>query len=130
MKATFTTLAQEQLINTDAEPDDNLHWPGEPEKRIGAARLVRDGPLIRQRGFQLTWRGMLNTLGLLVIFGALLAVFLGWPVATSVRQMLSPIVGTPIEVQFGPGSVPSLPNFRTLIDKDTPESAYARGALA
>ncbi|KAJ6508227.1 glycoside hydrolase family 16 protein [Mycena sanguinolenta] len=93
--------------------DDGLHNP-DP---------VRDAQLDR------TWdifssRGWANATALVVILGSLIALFAGYPVIVHFTHPGPSIVGFNLGGINGTGQVPVLTNFPSLIDPDTPQSAY------
>ncbi|CCM00674.1 uncharacterized protein FIBRA_02713 [Fibroporia radiculosa] len=99
------------------EADDHLHLP-DPSDKPG--HIDRDGPV-------LSWRGFTNVGSLLLLIGALLTLFAGYPIITYTRSSAYTSLGA-----YGPGGingsgqVPQIPGSVGLIDADTPRSAYTK----
>lgn len=112
----------------EPEPDDDFHDPGPKLERVGPDYRLVEPKNSRSDGvFGIGFLGLLNLLAIFVIATALVGVFAGWPVynwATSLKPSTFGAAG--IGGTNGSGQVPDLPNFRGLIDKDTPESALTR----
>ncbi|BGP38928.1 hypothetical protein JCM10449v2_002866 [Rhodotorula kratochvilovae] len=117
------------VTNTYPEPDDDFHDPGPKLKSFGPDhRLIEPKEYRRSQGiFGVGWIGILNLLAIMILALALVFVFAGWPIynwATSLS--LSNYGAAGLGGTNGSGQVPDLPNFRGLIDKDTPDSALTR----
>lgn len=102
--------------NKDPDLDDALHNP-DP---------VRDAAL--DRSFTIfSARGWANASVLVIIVIGLLTLFAGYPVIIYVRDRArTQHVGFNLGGTNGTGQVPDFPNMPSLIDKDTPRSAYSR----
>ncbi|KAG9030154.1 hypothetical protein FRB95_004292 [Tulasnella sp. JGI-2019a] len=94
--------------------DDLLHNP-DP---------IRDAALDR-RWTLFSLRGWLNVIMLVVLLAGLIGLFAGWPIAIWYRQTHPTGPGYNLGGINGTGQIPVL-NVPTLIDKDTPQSAYGR----
>lgn len=74
-----------------------------------------------------TFRGLLNIGCLLIILICFLALFAGFPIVTYYTEEIQSTNGA---YNLGginaTGQIPLIENFATVIDKDTPESAYTR----
>lgn len=104
--------------NQQSEMDDAMHMPDPKGAKEGSYNWD-----------PFSIRGWLNALVLFVLLAALIVLFAGWPIIIEVRDRnkdktlgafnLGGINGT--------GQVPDMiPNFRTLIDQDTPEDVRTR----
>ncbi|KAJ7778805.1 glycoside hydrolase family 16 protein [Mycena maculata] len=111
------TLARTATVNTRFEKnldlDDALHNP-DP---VADARLDRSFDIFSARGWA-------NATALVVILGGLLMLFAGYPILVHYTHPAPKIVGFNLGGINGTGQVPILTNFPTLIDGDTPSSAY------
>ncbi|KAJ6586931.1 beta-glucan synthesis-associated [Mycena vulgaris] len=96
----------------EVDPDDELH---KPEIRTG----------IERGGHVLSLRGFTNLGCLLILLLAILALFIGYPVITVVRN--TDVFGAlNIGGRNGTGQVPGIPGNWALIDADTPVDAYSK----
>jgi hypothetical protein len=99
----------------DTDLDDALHNP-DP---------VRDAAL--DRSFTLfSIRGWANSFALLVLTFGIIALFIGYPIIAFYRRTTLQAVGYNLGGINGTGQVPDLPHMPTLIDADTPSSAFTR----
>ena len=101
----------------EPEDDDALHAPSPVDTKMGRKRGSSQ-PFILYSA-----RGWLNvgTLGLLL--AAILMLFIGYPVLLHVEDKPSSGPGFNLGGINGSGQVPLFPNFPSLIDDDTPQSA-------
>ncbi|GAA5848788.1 hypothetical protein JCM9279_002946 [Rhodotorula babjevae] len=110
------------------EADDDFHDPGPKLERVGPDYRLVEPKNSRSDGvFGIGFLGLLNLVAIFVIATALVGVFAGWPIynwATSLTPERFGAAG--IGGTNGSGQVPDLPNFRGLIDKDTPQAALTR----
>ena len=110
------------------EADDDFHDPGPKLERVGPDHRLVEPKNSRSDGvFGIGFLGLLNLIAIFVIATALVGVFAGWPIynwATSLTPERFGAAG--IGGTNGSGQVPDLPNFRGLIDKDTPQAALTR----
>nr|KIR47083.1 glucosidase [Cryptococcus bacillisporus CA1280] len=99
----------------DAEDDDWMHNPDPKNDRK------------YDRGTIFAFRGLLNVGCLLMILICFLALFAGYPIITYYTEEIQSTNGA---YNLGginaTGQIPLIENFATVIDKDTPESAYTR----
>ncbi|KAJ7028462.1 glycoside hydrolase family 16 protein [Mycena alexandri] len=96
------------------ELDDALHNP-DP---VRDARLDRSFDIFSARGWA-------NAIALIVLLGGLLALFAGYPIISHFAHPSPPIKGFNLGGINASGQVPELTNFPSLIDPNTPESAYS-----
>ncbi|KAH9927250.1 beta-glucan synthesis-associated [Fomitopsis serialis] len=97
------------------EADDDFHQP-DPDDR--PRRINRDGPIF-------TWRGFVNVGFLVLVVGALLTLFAGYPIITYYRENhMGTLGGFNLGGTNASGQVPMIPGNHGLIDEDTPKSAY------
>ena len=99
----------------DPDLDDPLHNP-DP---------IRDAALDRKVTF-FSWRGWANASVLFIIVVGLLALFIGLPVVADQTRSQFNVAGFNLGGINASGQIPDLPNFPTLIDKETPQSAYTK----
>ncbi|KAJ7364852.1 glycoside hydrolase family 16 protein [Mycena albidolilacea] len=95
------------------ELDDALHDPD----RVRDARLDRSCDIFSVRGWA-------NVTALVFLLGGLLALFAGYPVIAHFTHPDPPIKGFNLGGINGSGQIPLLTKFPSLIDPDTPASAY------
>ncbi|KAJ7573926.1 beta-glucan synthesis-associated [Mycena floridula] len=101
-----------QVYTTTPEPDDVLHNVDPKRDRLNA------------KGSIFTKRGLLNLGCLVFTCLAIVGLFAGYPVASSItRTRLSFLGGFNIGGINATGQVPAMSNGRGVIDADTPESA-------
>ncbi|GAA6029982.1 hypothetical protein JCM8097_009200 [Rhodosporidiobolus ruineniae] len=106
---------RESNLLFEKEVDDYLHdFDPELEKHLD-----------KQRQARFSFMAILNTICLLVVVIVLIGLFAGWPIY---RFAIDGSWGTlpSYYIVNSSGVVPSIPNLPSLIDGDTPESAYAR----
>ena len=77
------TLPVPFLLESGPERDDFFHYPGPKVKRIGRARMIADGKYIRGDGSFCNSRACMNCLGLALMAGISLAIFMGYPLYVS-----------------------------------------------
>lgn len=110
-------MARTQTVNTEwqknLELDDALHNP-DPMRD---ARLDRSCDIFSVRGWT-------NVTALVFLLGGLLALFAGYPVIAHFAHLDPPIKGFNLGGINGSGQIPVLTKFPSLIDPDTPASAY------
>ncbi|KAJ7790537.1 glycoside hydrolase family 16 protein [Mycena olivaceomarginata] len=110
-------MARTQTVNTEwqknLELDDALHNP-DP---VRDARLDRSCDIFSVRGWT-------NVTALVFLLGGLLALFAGYPVIAHFAHPDPPIKGFNLGGINGSGQIPVLTKFPSLIDPDTPASAY------
>ncbi|KIK67788.1 glycoside hydrolase family 16 protein [Collybiopsis luxurians FD-317 M1] len=99
------------------ENDDYLHNPD-----------VRRGKIVDHVGTVFTGRGLANVGFLLLLCGALLLLFIGYPVLTFVRKAQTEASALNALGINASGQVPEIGNFG-LIDLDTPNDAYTKKSL-
>ncbi|GAA5934221.1 hypothetical protein JCM10213_003734 [Rhodosporidiobolus nylandii] len=112
---------------TYPEPDDDLHDPGPMKlKSFGPDhRLVE--PRSYKSGQWLSWHGFLNLAAVVVLCLALVFVFAGLPIWQWITKLEAKTYGAAgLGGVNGTGQVPDIPNYRGLIDKDTPDSALTK----
>ncbi|KAF8645123.1 hypothetical protein AX16_007952 [Volvariella volvacea WC 439] len=109
-----TTLAQFQW-DKDPEVDDALH---NPDPR-------RDAKLDRSCD-PFSFRGWVNAGMIFVLIMGLLTLFAGYPIIIEYSKPPEVIQGWNVGGINSTGQIPDLPGLPTLIDKDTPSSAYTR----
>ncbi|KAF5369541.1 hypothetical protein D9758_002593 [Tetrapyrgos nigripes] len=110
-----TATVPHYLWDRDPELDDALHNP-DP---------VRDAKL--DRSFTLfSARGWLNVGALFILVGGLLTLFAGYPIIIHYAQERPETSGFNLGGINGSGQIPDLPGLPSLIDSDTPTSAYTR----
>ncbi|KIY69736.1 glycoside hydrolase family 16 protein [Cylindrobasidium torrendii FP15055 ss-10] len=97
------------------EPDDFLHNPS-----------VRNGRIVDDKSRSFSGRGFANLGCLFVLMAGLLALFVGYPIATYLNNHAERVANN-LGVN-ATGQVPELGNFG-LIDKDTPKDAYTIESL-
>ncbi|KAJ7140118.1 glycoside hydrolase family 16 protein [Mycena filopes] len=111
-------MQRTQTVNTEwgknLQLDDALHNP-DPERD---ARLDRDFDIFSARGWA-------SATTLFFLLGGLLALFAGYPIIWHFSHPSPPIRGFNLGGINGTGQVPQLTNFPSLIDPDTPQSAYS-----
>ncbi|KAJ6598824.1 glycoside hydrolase family 16 protein [Mycena vulgaris] len=103
------------LSPNHVEPDDALHNPD-----------VLDGKIVDRTSLSLSSRGIANAGCLIIICGALLTLFLGYPVISYMKTLASSSSSTLLVNSTG--QVASIGNFG-LIDLDTPADAYTFTSL-
>ncbi|KAJ7611703.1 glycoside hydrolase family 16 protein [Roridomyces roridus] len=110
-------LARTATVNTRFEKnldlDDALHNP-DP---AADARLDRQFDVFSLRGW-------VNATALVVIFGGMLMLFAGYPILAHFTHPGPKVVGFNLGGINGSGQVPELTNFPSMIDQETPSSAY------
>ncbi|KAG7451540.1 glycoside hydrolase family 16 protein [Guyanagaster necrorhizus] len=96
-----------------AEPDDALHLP-----------TVRNGKMVEDADLSFSSRGIANVGCLTILCSGILALFVGYPIMTYVRDQNTTTTTTTTALGVNSsGEVPDMGNFG-LIDADTPEDAY------
>ncbi|OSX60014.1 glycoside hydrolase family 16 protein [Postia placenta MAD-698-R-SB12] len=101
----------------DPDLDDALHNP-DP---------IRDAAIERScTPFSL--RGWLNVSALVILVGALLTLFAGYPIINYYEHPTPKSAGYNLGGINGSGQIPDLPHMRQLVDKDTPDSALKHTA--
>jgi len=77
-----------------------------------------------------SWRGWTNGLTLLVLLAGFIVLFAGYPIINFYHDKRASEGANTAGYNLGgvnaSGQIPDITNFPTLIDKDTPESAYTR----
>ncbi|KAF7364752.1 Glycoside hydrolase family 16 protein [Mycena venus] len=110
-------LARTQTVNTqwgkNLDLDDVLHNP-DPARD---ARMDRSCDIFSARGWA-------NATALFFLLGGLIALFAGYPVIVHFTHPEPQITGFNLGGINGTGQVPLLTKFPSLIDPDTPTSAY------
>lgn len=107
--------------NLRAPAADDLHDPGKMPPVSGRSRLQYDGARIK-KSHRSNLLGVANALAVILVLGALLFVFAGWPIMTEYRS-------DPDRYNQGTnntGQVPTLNlggSYSGLIDSDTPDTA-------
>jgi hypothetical protein len=75
-------------------------------------------------------RGWINVLAIFVLLGALITLFAGWPIIVFYKDHFASNGANTAGFNLGginaTGQVPKMPDFASLIDKDTPENVMAR----
>lgn len=99
------------LYDKDPDLDDALHDPN-PDPSIDSWTI-------------LSWRGWVNAIALVVIVIGLVTLFVGYPIIHFVLNPQGKIHGFNIGGINGTGQIPDL-HLPSLIDPDTPSSAYSR----
>ncbi|GAA97917.1 hypothetical protein E5Q_04597 [Mixia osmundae IAM 14324] len=75
-------------------------------------------------------RGLINLISIVCLIGGLLALFLGWPLAVYANGVpLDYLGGFNVGGTNATGQVASIPQLPSLIDRDTPKSAYTRTGI-
>jgi beta-glucan synthesis-associated protein KRE6 len=97
----------------DPDIDDPLHNP-DP---VRDARLDRSFTIFSARGW-------VNASFLIILMTALIMLFVGYPIIADVRRIRIQAGGFNLGGINGTGQVPKFPNMPSLIDNDTPSSAY------
>ncbi|KAF7304956.1 Glycoside hydrolase family 16 protein [Mycena kentingensis (nom. inval.)] len=112
------TLARTATVNTRFEQnldlDDVLHNP-DP---VADARLDRKFDAFSSRGW-------INGAAMVLVFGGLLMLFAGYPLLWHFTHPSRRIVGFNLGGINGSGQVPQLSSFPSMIDQETPQSAYS-----
>lgn len=98
----------------DPDLDDALHNP-DP---------VRDA-ILDSRWTIFSWRGLTNLGFIVLLYGALIGLFAGWPLANWYTSIHPHATGYNLGGINGTGQIPVL-NMPSLIDPDTPKAAYTR----
>ncbi|KAI0783603.1 beta-glucan synthesis-associated [Abortiporus biennis] len=99
------------------DPDDDLHQPDPNDK---PTVILRDGNMI-------SWRGVLNLGTLISLCGTLLALFTVYPIYNHFKSgQQSRLGGFNLGGINASGQVPVMPFSFSLIDPDTPQSAYTK----
>ncbi|KDQ62548.1 glycoside hydrolase family 16 protein [Jaapia argillacea MUCL 33604] len=115
VSATTSSVPPYMWDTKDPDLDDALHNP-DP---------VRDAAL--DRSFTIfSGRGWANASAIIVLVGGLVTLFAGYPIIAFYTRKRPPIVGYNLGGINGSGQIPDLPGLPTLIDVDTPQSAYTR----
>ncbi|KAF9021072.1 glycoside hydrolase family 16 protein [Hymenopellis radicata] len=115
--ANSSTVPQ-YLWDKDPDLDDALHNP-DP---------VRDAKL--DRSFTLfSGRGWANASALVILVTGLITLFAGYPIIDYYARQRPASSGFNLGGINGSGQVPDLPGLPSLIDTDTPSSAYSRTGL-
>ncbi|EJC97937.1 glycoside hydrolase family 16 protein [Fomitiporia mediterranea MF3/22] len=99
----------------DPDLDDPLHNP-DP---------IRDAALDRSFTF-FSWRGWANASVLTLIVVGIITLFVGYPIIADTTKKSINVAGFNLGGINASGQVPDLPNFPTLIDKDTPSDLYTK----
>jgi len=108
-----TSTVPQVLWDKDPDLDDALHTP--------------DAPGHRDRSFTLfSGRGWLNAGALFLLVAGLLVLFAGYPVIHYVTHPPGKISGYNLGGINASGQIPDLPGLPSLIDRDTPTSAFTR----
>ncbi|KAL1946515.1 hypothetical protein VTO73DRAFT_14619 [Trametes versicolor] len=103
------------------EEDDYLHTP-EPAP-------THKGKWIEHDGHVFSWRGVTNLGALMILIIGILTLFAGYPMITALTSKpLSNLGAFNIGGVNASGQVPDIPGHRSLIDVDTPRSAYTKQA--
>ncbi|KAF7309839.1 Beta-glucan synthesis-associated [Mycena indigotica] len=111
MRRANTATLQPQYWDADLDLEDNLHDVRRPD---------------RSSFTLLSSRGWANASMLFILVCGLIALFLGYPIATATGITHSATGAFNIGGINSTGQVPVLLGMPTLIDKDTPEDAYSR----
>ena len=99
----------------DPDLDDSLHNP-DP---------IRDAAL--DRSFTIfSMRGWANAFALMALTFGLVTLFIGYPIIAFLRKHQLEAIGFNLGGINGTGQVPYLPNIPSLIDPQTPTSAFTR----
>ncbi|PFH51289.1 glycoside hydrolase family 16 protein [Amanita thiersii Skay4041] len=98
------------------EPDDSLHDPDIPLRK----ELMHDY-------VSLSRRGLANIGCLTILCAGIIALFVGYPIATYVNNSVVPSSGFNLGGINATGQVPSMGNFG-LIDLDTPKEVYTKAS--
>ncbi|KAJ7066571.1 glycoside hydrolase family 16 protein [Mycena amicta] len=109
-RANTATLAP-QYWDADTDLDDALHDPNRPDRASFSPFSLR---------------GWANASMLFILVCGLVALFLGYPIATAFGIGKSTFGAFNIGGINSTGQVPVLPGMPSLIDQDTPEDAYSR----
>ncbi|KIY71730.1 glycoside hydrolase family 16 protein [Cylindrobasidium torrendii FP15055 ss-10] len=110
-----TSTVPAYLWDKDPDLDDALHNP-DP---------VRDAKLDRSFTF-FSSRGWLNVSALVILVAGLVTLFAGYPIIDYYARADPDNGGYNLGGINGSGQVPDLPGLPSLIDSDTPQSAYTR----
>lgn len=106
----------------ELDPPDEEDFLHDPTKNKGAYK--GSNKFHHRNSFP--WRGVFNVGMLLILIGALLALFISYPVVTFFNHRgVNNLIDSNIRVN-GTGQVADLPNTPTLVDVDTPSSALTR----
>ena len=109
------SVPQYQWGVKDPDLDDPLHNP-DP---------IRDAAL--DRSFTIfSARGWLNASTLVILLFGLIVLFAGYPIVAFYRRTQLPKTGFNLGGINASGQIPDLPNMPSLIDKETPDSAFSR----
>ncbi|KAJ7212286.1 glycoside hydrolase family 16 protein [Mycena pura] len=112
-RANTATFAP-QYWDADTDLDDALHDPNRPDSS----------------SFSLfSLRGWANVTALFALLGGLLALFAGYPIIASFGLAKSTFGAFNLGGVNGTGQVPLLLGMPTMIDAETPESAYTRNGI-
>lgn len=96
----------------NVEADDFLHDP----------RTLQTARSDRWWHFPTSGRGLANAIGIGILLGGILALFMGWPVHTYVSsQKGGNLWGWGLGATNSSGQVPNIANFPSLVDVDTPD---------
>lgn len=111
----------------EPEEDDFLHAASPVATTPGNSGFRRgNSNKITQPFIFCSMRGWANVGMLLLLVGAILALFLGYPVIAHFTGSHVNTAGFNLGGINGSGQIPDLPGLRTLIDKDTPQDALSR----
>lgn len=110
-----TATVPNYLWDKDPDLDDALHNP-DP---------VRDAKLDRSFTF-FSARGWANAGALFILILAIITLFAGYPIIDNFAHPQATITGFNLGGINGTGQIPDLPGMPSLIDTDTPSSAYSR----
>ncbi|KAJ7432331.1 glycoside hydrolase family 16 protein [Mycena latifolia] len=108
-----TASVSPQLWDTDPDLDDALHDPNRTDHSWTPFSL----------------RGWANATALVVLIGGLLTLFAGYPIIASFGMSKSTLGAFNLGGINSTGQVPDLPGMPSLIDADTPTSAYTRTGI-
>ncbi|KAJ7075867.1 glycoside hydrolase family 16 protein [Mycena belliarum] len=108
-----TVSVSPHLWVNDPELDDALHDPKRSDRSFSPFSL----------------RGWANATALIVLIGGLLTLFAGYPIIASFGMKHSNLGAFNLGGINSTGQVPDLPGLPSLIDADTPTSAYSRKGI-
>ncbi|KAJ7164658.1 glycoside hydrolase family 16 protein [Mycena crocata] len=113
LRRSNTTTVSPQMWDNDPEMDDALHNPDRNESSWTLFSL----------------RGWANATALVVLVGGLVTLFAGYPIIASFGMSTSTNGAFNLGGINSTGQVPDLPGLPSLIDADTPTSAYTRTGI-
>jgi hypothetical protein len=105
------------VYDPDTDIDDGKLTPGDPDDELH---------MLEEPGFSWSWRGFANIGLILILIGALLCLFILYPVILAVRDSTrNQEIQNNVHIN-ATGQVPALYHMPSLVDKDTPDEVKTR----